>query len=220
MTWLPVRAESGSERNALFGLMPDVDELLCEMLSVAEQISDPRLLECCHFRQAQLMGARAALAGVDPSWLSELENWRASAIFSNRERAALSYAEQYHLDHHMISDEQKDRLSHYLAPREFVNFVWALHAYEAYARVLALLDIAPDPEPIGKPRHRRPEAVGDEITSGSDATAEGQMWNLLDPAFGKVYRALAQAIVRRKLIDEVTSEAIRLHNASHQGCQY
>jgi hypothetical protein len=46
------------------------------------------------------------------------------------------------------------------------------------------------------------------------------MWNLLDPAFGKVYRALAQAIVRRKLIDEVTSEAIRLHNASHQGCQY
>jgi hypothetical protein len=200
--------------------MPDVDELLRDMLSVAKQISDPWLLECCYLRQAQLMGARATLAGMDPALQSQLEDWRASAVFSSRERAALSYAEQYHLDHHVISDEQKDQLSRYLAPREFVNFVWALHAHEAYARVLALLDIAPDPEPTAKPRHRRPEADGDEITSGTDSTAEGQMWNLLDPAFGKVYRALAQAIVRRKLIDEVTSEAIRLHNASHQGCQY
>jgi hypothetical protein len=220
MTWLPVRAESGAERDAVFGLMPEVDELLCEMLSVADQISDPWLVECCHLRQVQLMGARAALAGVDSPLLSELEEWRASAVFSNRERAALSYAEQYHLDHHIISDEQKDRLSHYLAPREFVNFVWALHAYEAYARVLALLDIAPDPNPAIKPRHRRSGDAEDELKSGADANAEGGMWSLLDPAFGKVYRALAQTIVRQKLIDEVTSEAIRLHNASHQGCQY
>jgi hypothetical protein len=220
MTWLPVRVESGSERDTVFGLIPDVDELLCDILSVADQISDPWLLECCHLRQSQLMGARAALAGADASLLADLENWRASAFFSNRERAALSYAEQYHLDHHVISDEQKDRLSPYLAPREFVNFVWALHAYEAYARVLALLDIAPDPNPAAKPRHRRSGAAEDESTSGTDATAEGGMWSLLDPAFGNVYRTLAQAIVRQKLIDEVTSEAIRLHNASHQGCQY
>lgn len=220
MTWLPIRAESGSERDAVFGLMPDVDAQLSEMLSVAEQISDPWLLECCHLRQAQLMGARAALAGVDPSWLSELENWRTSVAFSDRERGALSYAEQYHLNHHVISDEQKDRLSRYLAPREFVNFVWALHAYEAYARVLALLDIAPDPNPAAKPRHPRSEADEDEIISRANATEEGNMWSLLDPAFGKIYRALAQTIVRQKLIDEVTSEAIRLHNANHQGCQY
>jgi hypothetical protein len=220
MTWLSVRAESSSERDAVFGLMPDVDELLREMLSIAEQVSDPGLLERCHLRQAQLMGAGAVLANVDPSWLSELENWHASAIFSNRERAALSYAEQYHLDHHIISDEQKNRLSCYLAPREFVNFVWALHAYEAYARVLALLDIAPDPNPAGKPWHRRSKTAGDEISSGADATEEGNMWSLLDPAFGRAYRALAQAVVRQKLIDEVTSEAIRLHNASHQGCRY
>jgi hypothetical protein len=220
MTWLPVRAESGSERDTLFGLAPDVDELLRDMLSVADQISDPWLLECCHLRQAQLMGARAALAGVDAQLLSQLEDWRASPVFSNRERAALSYAEQYHLDHHVISDEQKDQLSRYLAPREFVNFVWALHAYEAHARVLALLDIAPDPNPAAKPRHRRSAAAENEIKSGANAKAEGGMWSLLDPAFGKIYRALAEAVVRRKLIDEVTSEAIRLHNASHQGCLY
>jgi hypothetical protein len=220
MTWLPVRAESGSERDTLFGLAPDVDELLRDMLSVADQISDPWLVECCQLRQSQLMGARAALAGVDAQLLSQLEDWRASAVFSNRERAALSYAEQYHLDHHVISDEQKDQLSQYLAPREFVNFVWALHAYEAQARVLALLDIAPDPNPAAKPRHRRSAAAQDESKSVANANAEGGMWSLLDPAFGKIYRALAEAVVRRKLIDEVTSEAIRLHNASHQGCLY
>jgi hypothetical protein len=220
MTWLPIRAESGSERDAVFGLMPDVEKRLSEMLSTAEQISDPWLLECCHLRQAQLMGARAALAGVDASLQAELENWRASDVFSDLERAALSYAEQYHLDHHSISDEQKDRLSCFLAPREFVNFVWALHAYEAYARVLALLDVAPDPDPAAKPRHRRSRAGEDERASGADGPAEGRMWSLLDPAFGKVYKALAETIVRQKLIDEVTSEAIRLHNASHQGCQY
>jgi hypothetical protein len=220
MTWLSVRAESGSERDAVFGLMPDVDELLREMLSVAERISDPGLLERCHLRQAQLMSAGAVLADVDPSWLSELEKWHTSAIFSHRERAALSYAEQYHLDHHSISDEQKNRLSRYLAPREFVNFVWALHAYEAYARVLALLDIAPDSNPAAKPWHRRSKTAEDEISPRADATEEGNMWSLLDPVFGRAYRALAQAVVRQKLIDEVTSEAIRLHNASHQGCQY
>ena len=165
------------------------------------------------------MGARAALAGVDSPLLSELENWRASAVFSNRERAALSYAEQYHLDHHVISDEQKDRLSHYLAPREFVTSC-GRSTHEAYARVLALLDIAPDPNTAAKPRHRRSADAEDEIKSGPDANAEGGMWSLLDPAFGKIYRALAEAVVRQKLIDEVTSEAIRLHNASHQGCQY
>ena len=220
MTWLPVRAESRSERDAVFGLTPEVDELLREMLSVAEQISDPWLLECCHLRQAQMMSARATLAGVDVPLLSELEDWRASAEFSNRERAALSYAEQYHLDHHVISDEQNNELARYLAPREFVNFVWALHAYEAYARVLALLDIAPDPRPAAKPRQRRSTMADEEIPSGADIVTEGNMWTLLDPSFVKVYRALAQAVVRRKLIDDVTSEAIRLHNASHQGCQY
>jgi hypothetical protein len=219
MTWLPVRAGSGSERDTVFGHAPDVYELLRDMLSVADQISDPWLVECCHLRQAQVMGARAALAGVGAPLLSELQDWRESAMFSNRERAALSYAEQYHLDHHLISDEQKDQLSGHLAPREFVNFVWALHAYEAYGRVLALLDIAPDPQPTAQPRHRRSATV-EEIRSAANASVEGNMWGLLDPTFGKIYRALAQAVVRRKLIDEVTSEAIRLHNANYQGCQY
>jgi hypothetical protein len=220
MTWLPVRDDSVSERDAVIGLKPDVDEVLRELLAVAERISDPWLLECCRLRQAQMMGARAGLAGVDATLLSELEDWRAGAAFSNRERAALSYAEQYHLDHHLISDEQKTELARYLSPREFVNFVWALHAYEAYSRVLALLDIEPDPQPAAKPRRHRAATPDEENTSGADAVTEGNMWTHLDSAFSKVYRALGRVVVRQKLIDDVTSEAIRLHNASHQGCLY
>jgi hypothetical protein len=35
-----------------------------------------------------------------------------------------------------------------------------------------------------------------------------------------VYLLLAPAVVKQSLVDDVTSEAIRLHNASHQRCLY
>jgi hypothetical protein len=226
MTWVPVRAGSASERDALFGLKPDVYEALREILAIARQIADPRLLECCRLRLAQMMGVRAELAGADTQLLAELSDWRSSAAFSDRERAALSYAEQYHLDHHLLSEAQKADLARHLSPREVVNFVWALHFHEAYARVLALLDVSPDPEAASALAERVPpsdESAGPRraIDSSDDGAVEdARMWDLLDPAFVKAYGTLGRVVVRQKLIDIVTSEAVRLHNASHQGCQY
>jgi alkylhydroperoxidase family enzyme len=225
MTWLPVEANTVSERDAVFGLKPDVFEVLNEMLAIARRIADPRLLQCCRLRVAQMMGARAELAGADPQLLAELADWRESAAFSNRERAALAYAEQYHLDHHAISEAQKEELARYLSPREFVNFVWAFHTHEAYARVLALLDVAPDPQPAAVTADREPRRDPEtnperEMVSEAKTVPRGDMWALLDPAFLKVYGKAGQTVVRQKLIDDVTSEAVRLHNASHQGCQY
>jgi hypothetical protein len=92
---------------------------------------------------------------------------------------------------------------------------------DAYARVLTLLDIEPDPltGPV------RPERVppGDRAAAlkpESDVRSGESARTAVDPAFSVAYRALGRAAVRQALVDEVTSEAVRLHNASYQGCQY
>ncbi len=188
MTWLPVRAESGSERDAVFGLMPEVDELLCEMLSVADQISDPWLVECCHLRQAQLMGARAALAGVDSPLRSELRTGARAPLFP------IVSARRCPTPSNIIWITTSSATSRRIGSRTTLHRANSSISFGRSTRTKptlesALLDIAPDPNPAAKPRHRRSADAEDEIKSGADANAEGGMWNLLDPAFGKVYRS-------------------------------
>jgi alkylhydroperoxidase family enzyme len=221
MTWLPIEASPLPERDAVFGLKSEVYELLRGTLTTAWRITDPRLLDICRLRVAQMVGARADLASADDQVLIELDHWRSTSAYSERERAALGYAEQYHLDHKRITDGQKQDLAGHLSPGEVVNFVWALHMNDAYARVLTLLDIEPDPltgpvrpermPPGDRAAARKPES---DFRSGESARTA------VDPAFSDAYRALGRAVVRQALVDEVTSEAVRLHNASYQGCQY
>jgi hypothetical protein len=217
MTWIPLEPGEQPERDAVLGLLREPYEVVRETLAVTWQIAEPCLLDLCRLRLAQLMDAQAELAGADEELLADLERWESSATFTERERTVLAFAEQYHYDHNMLSDEQKAGLARELAaPGEVVNFVWALHMHDAYIRVLRLLDIAPDP-PSSVPRPERGEA-GDL----------GRRPNLreLDPdsqmaaGFKAVYSRLGPVAVRQTLVDDVTSEAIRLRNASHQRCLY
>jgi alkylhydroperoxidase family enzyme len=131
MTWIPIDTTPMPERDALLGMQPEVYARLREILTLAWQMSDARLLDLCRLRLAQLVGARAEIAGVNPERLADLEDWRSSRRFTDRERAALSYAEQYHRDHKQITAEQQEELDRHLPPRDLVNFVWALHMNDA-----------------------------------------------------------------------------------------
>lgn len=221
MTWIPIDTASQPERDALLGLKPEVYARLREILTLAWQMTDAHLLDLCRLRLAQLVGARAETAGADDRLLVDLDGWRASARFSDRERAALAYAEQYHRDHKQITVAQQEEIDRHLAPRDLVNFVWALHMNDAYLRVLSMLDVEPDPpsSPV------RPERVppGDMRWRPSpprpDASTRGAFVDL-DPEFRELYGVLGRSVVKQKLVDDVTSEAVRLHNANHQGCQY
>jgi hypothetical protein len=198
-------------------LKPDVYDALRKTLTLAWQITDSRLLDLCRLRLAQMVDARAETSAADESLLGELEGWRSSSSFSERERVALSFAEQYHLDHKGIAEEQKEELARHLSRREVVNFVWALHMNDAYARVLSLLDIEPDPH---RDRLRSERAPASRTPQGSTPPRIEGKFADIDPEFFHAYRALGRVVVRQALVDEVTSEAVRLKNASHQGCQY
>jgi hypothetical protein len=218
MTWVPTDLRAASERDAVLGLKPDVYSVFREILRVSWGITDPALLDLCRIRLAQLTRARVELAGVNAERLAELESWRSSRAFSRREQAALAFTEQYHLDHRSIADEQ-EQLARRASRRELVNFVWALHMNEAYIRALSLLDIDPDP-PTAGPRAERAPAPPDHRSAPSRETGEEESSDLRDPVFSDVYQRLSRATVRQSLVDDVTSEAVRLHNANFQGCQY
>ena len=224
MTWLPIAVDALPERDAVLGLKPELYTHLRETLAAAWRIVDPRLLDCCRLRMAQMMGARAELAGADPQLLAELKQWQSSPAFSERERVALAYAEQYHLDHTLITDEQKQELARHFSRRGAINFVWALWANETYARILTLFDIAPDPPSAGVRPERNPaidpaDRRDAAINTMSDPDS-ADMWALRDREFSDAHFALGRGAVAQKLIDDVTSEAVRLHNANHQGCLY
>ena len=95
---------------------------------------------------------------------------------------------------------------------------------DSYIRILSLLDIAPDPPSApARPERTRPlgaSAPGSGPVSRAEEPEDADQGSLMEPEFRALYLQLNPIIVRESLIDEVTSEAIRLHNANHQRCLY
>jgi hypothetical protein len=212
----------GSERDSVLGLKQEPYDAMRRVLTVAWRITDPDVLELCRCRLAQLTEARAELAGVE-AVLADIEDWESSARFTEHERAALFFAEQYHYDHHLLAKGPRAALEKFLSRRELVNFVWALQMNDAYIRMISLLDIAPDPEATPVREDRVPPAGADRSPApiaGADESDGGSVLSLMDTEFHAAYSELNPVVVRQSLVDEVTSEAVRLRNANHQGCIY
>jgi hypothetical protein len=225
MTWVPVNPAL-PERDALFDLKPGPYRLVRDTLTVLWTTTDPSLLDLARLRLAQLMGTRAELAGVDTELLTELERWDSSPRFTERDRAALAYAEQYHYDHKGLTDGLKRELARHLSRREVVNFIWALHLNDSYLRILTLLDIAADPPGSpGRPERTAPEraarpSIAPPDPPEPDHLVYADQGDLMEPEYRELYLQLNPVIVREMLIDPVSSEAIRLHNANYQGCLF
>jgi alkylhydroperoxidase family enzyme len=221
VTWLPVPLDGAAERDGVLGLKPEPYAALRQVLTAAWTATDPDVLELCRRRLAQLTGARAELAGVDQGALEDLEHRESSTTLGAHERAALAFAEQYHYDHRLLGDGLRGALEEYLTKRQLVNFVWALHMNDSYIRLMSLLDIEPDPETAPARPERTPPAGTWSPPQGDDAADElASVKTLMEPELEAAYLALTPIVVRQSLVDEVTSEAVRLRNASYQGCLY
>jgi alkylhydroperoxidase family enzyme len=109
---------------------------------------DPVTLELCRLRIATLIGGAAELmapdprADVDETLIDALPSWPTSAVFSEAQRAALGFAEQYTLDAHGVTDEQAADMHRSFSPAQLTTLTMAVAVFDAMARMRAVVTTA------------------------------------------------------------------------------
>jgi alkylhydroperoxidase family enzyme len=92
--------------------------------------TDAELLALCRDRIAMLLRHGPTVEAMTDDDRRELSRWATSATFTDRERAALDFTEQYVVDVAAMSDEQAGRLREHLGDEELVGFVNAILVLE------------------------------------------------------------------------------------------
>jgi alkylhydroperoxidase family enzyme len=135
------------------GLEPQVFEhlsVLEEQLWDDGSIEAP-LLELVRLRIAQILDAPAELerrspaavaAGLDEAMVADLSMWPTSPKFDERQRAVLSWSEQWVIDAGQITDEDAVRLTTALSPKECAALSTVLAVFESLTRTRVALGLA------------------------------------------------------------------------------
>jgi AhpD family alkylhydroperoxidase len=85
----------------------------------------------------------ALAAGLTGQQLDELPRWRSSALFSERDRAVLAYAEAMTREVH-VPDEVFEAMRRHFEPRQLVELTATVGGYNLVSRVLEALKIDPE----------------------------------------------------------------------------
>jgi alkylhydroperoxidase family enzyme len=151
VTWLPAAAGGVTPLDRVFGLCPELYADYRTFLSHCWSRSriDPTVLELCSRRVAHLVGCESDRvvrhrAALDERKLSALSAWPTSPLFTACERACLSFAEQFVMDPHCISDAQAAEVSAHLGPAGLVGLTEALALFEGFARFRLILGVEAD----------------------------------------------------------------------------
>ncbi len=112
-------------------------------LEACTSATDPELLELCRALMAKELRCREELARHSPQRLAELDSWERSPSFTERERAALEFVEQFLIDPSLISRDLVGRLETELGTSAVIDFANAIAAHEGSIRLAALLDLEP-----------------------------------------------------------------------------
>ena len=156
MSWVPTTASGATEMDRVFGLAPGIYDRYLDMERAVWDPPpvDPMLLELARLRIAQLLRASgdqrlrttaAVDAGLDEEKVAALRNWPTSPLFSEAERAVLSFAEVYLMDPHAVDDEQCARLNACFSGHELAGLSIALAIFDAITRFRLALGIQPEP---------------------------------------------------------------------------
>jgi alkylhydroperoxidase family enzyme len=143
-TWLAV--EDGTD---LWDLIPDAfGHLRVLYAGLWDAGMDPVTLELCRLRIATLVGGAADLVAPDPradldaSLVDALSSWPTSPMFSDVQRAALGFAEQYTIDAHGVTDEQAAELHRFFSSTQLTTLTMAIAVFDALARMRAIVTTA------------------------------------------------------------------------------
>jgi hypothetical protein len=121
---------SGS--SALKRVRPDAADALDDALESAYAACPSGLLDLCRARIRTLLGARPA--GDDPR-LRAVADYARSDLFSDTERLALEFAEQYMLDVATMPDDLVAALHQRLGTETLYAFVMGLYAIDQAERL-------------------------------------------------------------------------------------
>jgi alkylhydroperoxidase family enzyme len=96
----------------------------------AWKATDVELLSICRDRVAMLLGHAGVLEEMSADEQKSLSAWSASDAFTERERAALDFTEQYIVDVASMSNDQANALREHLGDEGLVSFVNAILVIE------------------------------------------------------------------------------------------
>ena len=152
MTWLPEVADGDTPLDRVFGLCGDLYEPFRAFYAVfwTERLLDPVLLELCRLRVAQLLRceseqrlryAPARDAGLTEEQVARLPRWPGEPSFTDAQRAALTFAEQFVLDPHRIDDECRDAVIDHVGGPGLVALCEALALFDGFCRFRTILGV-------------------------------------------------------------------------------
>lgn len=122
--------------------LADTDALVAldDAYSAAWEATDDSLLAICRDRVGMLLRHPATLEAMSDNDRAELSTWTSGARFSELERAALDFTEQYIIDVTALTDEQTERLRAHIGEVGMVDFVNALLVIEQRMTLELALD--------------------------------------------------------------------------------
>ena len=108
----------------------DALDALDAAYAAAWKATDRELLAICRDRVAMLLGHTATVDTIGIDDARALSAWSSTTKFSDRERAALDFTEQYVIDVASMTDAQAAALNAHLGDEGMVSFVNALLVVE------------------------------------------------------------------------------------------
>lgn len=115
-----------------------LDELRSLYEGLWEAGVDRDTLELCRLRMASLIGT-AAEPAVDAALVEALPSWPSSPLFTDAQRAAIGFAEQYVIDPHGFTDAVGERLQQHFTDEQLATLTIAVATFDALARARAVL---------------------------------------------------------------------------------
>jgi len=80
-----------------------------------------------------------AQQGLEEGDYEDIENWRDSDRYSEREKVAIEYAERYAIDHLSLDDEFWPRFRSHWDDREIVDLTVCIASFLALGRMIQVL---------------------------------------------------------------------------------
>lgn len=124
--------------------LPEVAEALDAAHRAAWATVEPRLLELCRLRAAQLIGCRGEASVITPgadvpdALVAQVAGWPSADVFDERDRAVLAWCEQFVIDVASMTDDQVDAVRTWLGDDGVVNLTNAFLVIEQRQRLRAM----------------------------------------------------------------------------------